>query len=366
MKNIFLLPLAVVLFSCSQDPSRVAYRESGAGIGKVNSLKPSYMKGDYVRTKDNKVVRDLNGISDKSYADGDGDSNGSDNSTLGSPSTQDFRVMVVQSGDSLLKIANAHSLTVGEIARFNKIEPPYNIYTGQKIKIPTNRWSSRTQESRGSFYTVRPGDNLYRIAFKNNVNFTDLVRNNSLKKPYDVYIGQKLFIGTKKSGEEQTSVPEEKAAMDGQGLERVDGGKKTTVITVGDGVSDRVNGSFIWPVEGKIIKNFGKQPNGNSNDSVSIEAPQGTKIKSIAGGEVAYAGDELKGFGRIIILKYDGGWISVYGHCESVTVKVKDMVQKGQIIGTVGETGNVSEPQLYFSLRKGRIAVDPIKYLPGR
>jgi murein DD-endopeptidase MepM/ murein hydrolase activator NlpD len=119
---------------------------------------------------------------------------------------------------------------------------------------------------------------------------------------------------------------------------------------------------FIWPVNGEIIKNFGKQPNGNFNDAINIKAPAETKIKSIADGEVAYAGNELKGFGNIIIVKHENGWISVYGHCESMAIKVKDRVQGGQVIGTVGKTGNVSEPQLYFSLRKGRVAVDPLKH----
>ena len=120
---------------------------------------------------------------------------------------------------------------------------------------------------------------------------------------------------------------------------------------------------FDWPVKGEIIKKFGKQADGEYSDAITIKSPMNTPILAAGDGEVAYAGNELKGFGNIIIIKHSNGWLSIYGYCDKITVKVKDKVSKGQTIGTVGQTGNVSEPQLYFSVRKGRVAMDPVKYL---
>ncbi|MDR3078950.1 MAG: LysM peptidoglycan-binding domain-containing protein [Rickettsiales bacterium] len=439
MKKILPLTLFLALLACSQDPAKVIYGERGEGLGRADSSKASYSKGEYVRTRDNRIVRDLARTPDKSYAQGDDDLGYGDGY---SRSGSEVRTVLVRQGDTLRGIANSHGLTLQEIAKLNNLNPsqsiqpgqriivardrtgqhyytvktgdnlyriayrnsmritdlardnnlkkPYDLQVGQKLLLAAGRESGERagvveepedgqdperNERLGfaapgragrHYYTVRTGDNLYRIAYRNSVNFTDLVRNNNLKKPYDLQVGQKLLLpsGRGNSGNGSLASGRDSAA-NRQGLERVES-KGPDSSRDSHGSSAGAGSGFIWPVEGEVSRDPRKQPGDGSSDSISIKAPRGTRIKSIASGEVAYAGDELKGFGRIIILKHDGGWISVYGHCESVNVKVKDMVQRGQIIGTVGETGNASEPQLYFSLRKGRIAVDPTKYLSKR
>ncbi|MDR1425613.1 MAG: M23 family metallopeptidase [Rickettsiales bacterium] len=373
-KKMFAILFLLAVLSCSQDPARVTIRENNSEIRRINSLKPSYMKGEYVRTKDNRTVRDLSRTPDRSPTDEDEDSEHAGDTTLGSRHsfpTGNFKIVVVQRGDSLIKIATNYDLSLSKLAKFNGIESPYNIYVGQKIRIPVaGGHATVSQREKRLLYTVKPGDNLYRVAYENNVKFTDLIRDNNLKKPYDLQVGQKLFLEPEKSPDSSQAVIHSRgrATSDGQKLVRVkdNGGEMENNIS-GREPQNRAASDLIWPVdEGKIIKTFGKQPDGSSNDSIGIKAPLKTKIKSIADGEVAYTGDEIKGFGKIVIVKHSGGWISVYGHCESINVKNGDTVQKGQIIGTVGDTGNVSEPQLYFSLRKGKVAVDPTKYLSRR
>lgn len=119
---------------------------------------------------------------------------------------------------------------------------------------------------------------------------------------------------------------------------------------------------FLWPVSGPVISKFGPDKDGLKNDGINISAPSGTPVKAVAEGEVAYAGNELRGFGNLILLRHANGWISAYAHNESLTVKKGDKVRQGQVIAKVGQSGNVSQPQLHFELRKGAQAVDPIPH----
>jgi biotin carboxyl carrier protein len=122
-------------------------------------------------------------------------------------------------------------------------------------------------------------------------------------------------------------------------------------------------GRFPWPVRGPIVASYGSTANGGRNDGINIAAPRGTPIRAIAAGEVAYAGNELRGYGNLVLIKHDDGWISAYAHCDQLLVKKGDKVAAGQVIAKVGTTGGVSEPQLHFELRRGKRAVDPREFL---
>ncbi len=117
--------------------------------------------------------------------------------------------------------------------------------------------------------------------------------------------------------------------------------------------------SFLLPVEGKILSDFGPKSGGLHNDGINIAAPRGTAIRAAAEGTVAYAGDGLPGFGNLILIKHGDGWTSAYAHADSMAVKRGDGVRQGQTIGEVGDTGSVNEPQLHFELRRHDRAIDP-------
>jgi murein DD-endopeptidase MepM/ murein hydrolase activator NlpD len=102
---------------------------------------------------------------------------------------------------------------------------------------------------------------------------------------------------------------------------------------------------------------------GSRYDGISIAAPRGAPIAAIEAGTVAYAGNELRGYGNLILVKHADGWISAYGHCDELLVKKGDQVHRGTVIAKVGATGNVNEPLLYFELRRGKRAVDPREFL---
>ncbi len=122
-------------------------------------------------------------------------------------------------------------------------------------------------------------------------------------------------------------------------------------------------GQFLWPVNGKIIAGFGAREGGLHNDGINVAAPLGTPIRAAENGVVAYAGNELRGFGNMLLIRHADGWMSAYAHADTLLVKRGDNVVRGQTIGRVGQTGNVSAPQLHFELRRGTDAVDPTKYL---
>jgi murein DD-endopeptidase MepM/ murein hydrolase activator NlpD len=120
---------------------------------------------------------------------------------------------------------------------------------------------------------------------------------------------------------------------------------------------------FPWPVRGHVLAGYGTAPGGGHNDGINIGAPRGAPVAAIDGGTVAYAGNEVRGYGNLILIKHANGWISAYAHCDALMVKKGDQVTRGQVIAKVGTTGGVREPQLHFELRQGKKPVDPREFL---
>jgi murein DD-endopeptidase MepM/ murein hydrolase activator NlpD len=123
-------------------------------------------------------------------------------------------------------------------------------------------------------------------------------------------------------------------------------------------------GAFLWPVRGHILANYGTKSDGTHNDGINIAAPRGTAVQAVDAGVVAYTGNELRGYGNLVLVKHANGWISAYAHCDAILVKRGEKVGRSQVIARVGSTGNVTEPQLHFELRRGQHAVDPREFLP--
>ena len=122
-------------------------------------------------------------------------------------------------------------------------------------------------------------------------------------------------------------------------------------------------GGFIWPVCGRVISRFGSIGKGLQNDGINILARKGTPVRAAQNGVVAYAGNELRGFGNLLLVKHKAGWISAYAHNSELLVRTGQKVRRGQVISRVGSTGSVDKPQLHFELRRGNRAVNPERYL---
>jgi murein DD-endopeptidase MepM/ murein hydrolase activator NlpD len=131
--------------------------------------------------------------------------------------------------------------------------------------------------------------------------------------------------------------------------------KKTAVA------SETANPEFRWPARGRIIQGF--KPGGN--EGINIAVPEGTSVKAAESGVVAYAGNELKGYGNLILIRHPNGFVSAYANNGDIEVKRGETVKRGQTIAKSGQSGNVASPQLHFELRKGTKPVDPTQYLAG-
>ena len=123
--------------------------------------------------------------------------------------------------------------------------------------------------------------------------------------------------------------------------------------------------AVVWPVQGRLRSIFGVLRNGKRNDGIDLAVPEGTAVRAIADGIVIYAGDELEGYGNLLLLRHAEGWISAYAYNKALSVRRGDTVCAGQAIALSGATGRATEPQLHFELRKGASPVDPLPYLPG-
>jgi murein DD-endopeptidase MepM/ murein hydrolase activator NlpD len=122
---------------------------------------------------------------------------------------------------------------------------------------------------------------------------------------------------------------------------------------------------FRWPVRGRVVTNFGRQPGGGNSDGIAIAVPAGTPVKAAENGVVAYAGSELRGYGNLVLVRHDGDWVTAYAHNSEVLVRRGDQVRRGQTIARAGQSGSVSQPQLHFEIRRGSTPVNPADHLTG-
>jgi murein DD-endopeptidase MepM/ murein hydrolase activator NlpD len=124
--------------------------------------------------------------------------------------------------------------------------------------------------------------------------------------------------------------------------------------------------AFAWPVSGHVIADFGSTASGERNDGINIAVPSGTPIHAAAAGQISYAGNELRGYGNLVLIKHDGGYVTAYAHADRIVVNRNDFVAKGQVIGYTGQTGDVTSPQLHFEIRRGVQPVNPRALLTSR
>jgi murein DD-endopeptidase MepM/ murein hydrolase activator NlpD len=123
--------------------------------------------------------------------------------------------------------------------------------------------------------------------------------------------------------------------------------------------------AFRWPLRGRVINNFGAKVSGAANDGIDLAAPEGTPVRAADDGVVAYAGNELKGYGNLVLVRHANGFVTAYANASELMVKRNEQVHKGQVIAKSGQTGTAANPQLHFEIRKNSAPVDPMKYLPA-
>ena len=239
----------------------------------------------------------------------------------------DLTEVVVASGDTLYSLSRKYSVPVNDLAVINKLNPPFNLKVGQKIRVP----------------------NLARVAVESTGKTTVKVVEKSKKSSVEPKSVQKKANAKKSEAKVVTKQSEKKISSDPS--------KKLPKINA------RSSSKFSWPVRGKILSNYGAKSNGLFNDGINISASRGSAVKAAENGVVAYAGNEVKGMGNLVIIQHSGGWMTVYAHMDAMNVRRGARVNVGQKIGTIGQTGKVDSPQLHFEIRKGTKAYNPTVYL---
>lgn len=261
--------------------------------------------------------------------------------------------ITVKKGDTLYSLSRTYNIPIRDIIETNRLTPPYTLYVGRVLRLPVAR-----------YHTVSHGDTLYSISRNYNVDITTLSRLNNLREPYTLSIGQKLAlpasVGTSSyvKSESQTQKSFSSSASSHASSPSV---QPTTTFSK---PTTYRKTKFSWPLRGTIISRFGTIGKGRSNDGINIKAPLGTTVKAADTGKVVYAGNELKGFGSLILIQHNDGWITAYAHNSKLLVRKGQTVQRGTPIAQVGSSGGVNTPQLHFEVRSGKKPLNPLHYLP--
>ena len=269
--------------------------------------------------------------------------------------------VTVQRGDTLYSISKRYNVPLRDLIEINNLTPPYTLIIGRQLRLPTAK-----------FHTVAKGDTLYNISKRYGVDVTTLSRVNHLQAPYTLSIGQRLALpGSVSGGEVHTPAPV-KTTKKSSGFsfwkttpkKTAAASTKKTAARKTATVSKYRKSKFAWPLQGTVISHYGTIGKGRNNDGINIKAKLGAAVKAADAGRVAYAGNELKGFGNLILIKHNDGWITAYAHNDRLFVKKGQKVKKGEKIAAAGSTGSVNTPQLHFEIRSGTKALNPLNYLP--
>jgi murein DD-endopeptidase MepM/ murein hydrolase activator NlpD len=331
--------------------------------------------------------------------------------------TSGFSEVTIQPGDTLYSLSRRYGVSERNILAANSLDSATDIQAGRTMMIPPasyrpeqatpqsgpSRSLSRSQLGAASnpgatngssqFHVVQNGDTAYNIARRYNMTPAELAERNNLESPDKIRLGQRLNVGTQvasaQSGSQTTITQSGPATIPTSTTQQAttapvpsvrptqvasNGNASVQTVSVNTNVQSGAalpepeamsSSQFRWPVRGRIISPFGPKSNGANNDGINISVPEGTSIKAAENGVVAYAGNELEGFGNLILIRHQNGFVTAYAHSSTILVQRGDQVRRGQVIARAGQTGSVDTPQLHFELRQASRPIDPIPHMAG-
>ena len=211
-------------------------------------------------------------------------------------------------------------------------------------------------------HRVRKGDTLYSIAWRYGRDFRELARNNNIGAPYTIYPGQSINLAARTyiSPAPIKITPKKTKPISPTVVKTI---KKPTPKVVHKKTTATSFKGWHWPAQGKVVERFSRRS--PVNKGIDIAGKLGEPVKAAANGEVVYAGSDLSGYGRLIILKHNSSYLSAYAHNKELLVREGDAVKAGQKIAEIGSTGT-TEPKLHFEIRRDGKPVDPLGFLPKR
>ncbi|MDX1710858.1 MAG: M23 family metallopeptidase [Rhodovibrionaceae bacterium] len=264
----------------------------------------------------------------------------------------------VRKGDTAYGISRRFNVDLRALIDANNLRPPYTLSVGQRLRLPAP-----------PVHVVSRGDTVYGISRRYGVDMRELVRLNNLRRPYTIVVGQRILLPGRGAATEGTRVA---TASSGSGRSPTTAGPPTPPRKPAQTAAakparpaaipnpqPRSSGRFLWPVKGRVVSRFGPKAGGLHNDGINIAAPRGTPILAAENGVVAYVGNELRGFGNLVLIKHSDNYVTAYAHADEILVSRGQQIKRGQTIARVGTSGSVSEPQLHFEVRRGTRAVNP-------
>jgi murein DD-endopeptidase MepM/ murein hydrolase activator NlpD len=312
--------------------------------------------------------------------------------------------IIVGTADTLDIISKRHNVPPAEIMKANGYGGPRVLQPGQQLVIPRRvahaappvlSPAPATKVASGlpsSVHVVKSGDTLMNLSRRYSVPPAQIAAANGIPVTAQLRIGTKVNI----PGGARTAAavpapqvvaeapkpvvaapaPAAPAAKPVAVAQAPEPPQKARVATEGSDLpdaqspvkaADATNGlpTFRWPVRGRVITGYGAKTNGKQNDGINVAVPEGTPVKAAEDGVVAYSGNELKGYGNLILVRHSNGYVTAYAHASELMVKRGDTIKRGQVIAKSGQTGEVGSPQLHFEIRKGSSAVDPLQFLNG-
>lgn len=319
--------------------------------------------------------------------------------------------IIVGTSDTLDVLAKRYHVTPQAIMAANGYKGPRALSPGQQLVIPHPGATAvppapvaaapamapkpvATVVAPSSFHFVNHGDTLASIARKNHISAAELARVNGLQPSAKLKLGAKLTVpGAKTAALAAPLAPAPVAAAPVattlQPVAAAPGPTTKMAAVAQPGQSARLAQAtpnieekpaetpakpaettsslptFRWPVRGKVITSYGAKTNGKSNDGINVAVPEGTPVKAAEDGVVAYSGNELKGYGNLVLVRHSNGYVTAYAHASELLVKRGDPIKRGQVIAKSGQSGEVASPQLHFEIRKGSSPVDPLQFLNG-
>jgi murein DD-endopeptidase MepM/ murein hydrolase activator NlpD len=304
--------------------------------------------------------------------------------------------IIVGTSDTLEVLAQRYHVTPAAILAANGYKGPRVLSPGQQLIIPPSSGATATPVASApvakpatvaaaapSIHVVNPGDTLVSIARRNHVSVAELARANNLEPSAPLKLGTRLNVPAKAAAATPvasapvaaqpaaTLPPPGKLASVGQPqsarLAQANPTPEETEAEAPVKASEATGAlpTFRWPVRGKVIAGYGAKTNGKSNDGINLAVPEGTPVKAAEDGVVAYSGNELKGYGNLVLIRHSNGYVTAYAHASELLVKRGDTIKRGQVIAKSGQSGEVGSPQLHFEIRKGSAPVDPLQFLNG-
>ena len=274
-------------------------------------------------------------------------------------------------GDTLYSISRMYDMKVNDVIALNNLKFPYSIYPGEKIKV-----TKKMDENKN--IDIKKSDKNIQIATESSTKTEKNILKPSNEKTKEIsekkHSSEIEKYGFKPSEVRAEEINKRNNLTNSKTAQNIINPTKNEIVETKLSINKPIDkdalkkitnktNRFSWPVRGEVISKFGPKSAGLYNDGINIKAPEGQTVESSEDGIVAYVGNELKGYGNLVIIKHSGGWISAYAHLKNSTVERGQKITKGQKIGNVGNSGKVKFPQLYFGLRKGRDAVNPENYL---